>query len=67
MQGANCRQNIRPLGKFPSEEDRELLRDVIPKIECEIAEIKADGIMAQDDGNCYIATCREALLAMVDC
>ena len=54
MQGANCRQNIRPLGKFPSEEDRELLRDVIPKIECEVAEIKADGITAQVNGTDYV-------------
>ena len=65
-QGANCPQNIRPLGIFPAKEDKELLRDVIPKIECEVARIKAEGITVVVDGNDYVATCKGALLTMVD-
>ena len=41
-QGANCPQNICPLGIFPAKEDKELLIDASPKIECEVAKRRFD-------------------------
>ena len=66
-QGANKPQNVRPLLLFPEKETKELLQDLVPKVEEEISQIKKEGvgITVKEDVE-FVATCDNGNLSMAD-
>ena len=65
--GANKPQNVRPLALFPGKETKELMKDIVPKVEEEIKQIERDGVNVKiRDEEEICADCDKVSFSMTD-
>ena len=66
-EGTNKPQNVRPLLLFPEKETKELLQDIVPKVEKEITQIKKESVkITMKEDVEVVASCDNGNLSMAD-